>query len=257
MVKIAVILDLISIKFFFAYSYSHFYIANLFKVYTIIEKSFKFSLRWKSIKRYLFLDSCRFPEWQDCHEMWSKERKKQQRENAEVNRGMLSAGSKIPDVSEPKVLGANFNAKKAPSTTNNTTNSNINPSKPFPGTAVSSGVVKLKDHLPPPPPLPSLLGGASLGMDVGKTSDYNKIYQQQKPPNECRPNFTNRGIMNPTGLIPPKKVEKLSDYSSDLKPVTASENTLSADVKLNHFISKPVNSGNTGAGGQPHVKWPT
>jgi len=207
-----------------------------------------------------------FPEWQDCHEMWSKERKKQQRENAEAKRGMPTTG-KIPDVQEPKSLGgANFNAKQAISTINNTTNSNIGTSKPFPGSkpftgskpfpgSTTSNTVRPKEHLPPPPPLPSLLGGVSLGMGAagGNTN--------RQPPNESRPppNFTNRGIMNPTGL--PKKVEKLSDYSSDLKPpatLGGVNNTYSADVKLNHFISKPVNSGSTGAGGShQHAKWPT
>lgn len=180
--------------------------------------------------------------------MWSKERKKKQRENSESGRVVQ------PKIPEQKVLTANLKQVPPSSANNNAgaTKQNITPSKPFQGIIPP---VKPQEHLPPPPPLPSLLGGASsLGIVAGKP---HENIHPQKPPNESRPppNFTNRGIMNPTGLNPPKKVEKLSDYSSDLKPAAAGGSTLSADVKLNHFISKskPVNSVNPTGG----VKWPT
>lgn len=83
-----------------------------------------------------------FPDWQDCHEMWSKQRKRQAR--LEAAQGKSGASSKTSTASTKSITAA---LQAAP-------HKNVN-------NQVDLSIEKSKS-LPPPPPLPSLAPATSL-----------------------------------------------------------------------------------------------
>lgn len=172
----------------------------------------------------------KFPEWQDCHEMWSKERKKRAKENAD---GKNSTASKIPDVSEPTSLATVPTATDTLSNKTSKTSKSHNQNSHTPA-KFSTG--KPQEQLPPPPPLPSLDGGGATLLGTNKNNDSSMVRENT---------FTDRGIFNPTGIenISNKEPEKMSDYgSTNIDPPRGTVKvSLNADIKLNQFISKPIN----------------
>lgn len=218
----------------------------------------------------------RFPESQDCHEMWSKERKRRARESADGRSASLSSASKIPDVSEPPSLMSTtlINPISSDALTKTSTLNSITPNK-----QVNE---KKREHLPPPPPLPSLMTAPVVVAAVPKTQhNSGDSGYHDTPPiataatslhNET--GFTDRGIVIGSGFKPKpsKEPEKLSDYISKTSSSSidhnihqqqqqqhrlSSRNQINADVKLNHFTSKPLNLRNRPLdnGGRP--PWPT
>uniref|UniRef100_A0A7M5V9H4 Protein kinase domain-containing protein n=1 Tax=Clytia hemisphaerica TaxID=252671 RepID=A0A7M5V9H4_9CNID len=128
----------------------------------------------------------KFPEWQDCHEMWSKKRKREARDSAAGR--PPSTASKVPNVSDPPSLTANTSNTlfKPVKSNTNITNSTMNDT-----------LSKPQEHLPPPPPLPTIMGAPSLG--AGKSSGDSGFHGTPpsttsiKDGGQTTKNFTNRG----------------------------------------------------------------
>lgn len=206
-----------------------------------------------------------FPESQDCHEMWSKERKRQARLDAAGKTG--NGGIKVPDVSNPPSMvpttekGAN-NIAQLKTTVSNTTNEGQNT------------VNKPAEKLPPPPPLPALNATSVLGVTNAKNSSGDSGYNDTPPanPSANEIGFIHRGISHPSKLptndtstkdVPTavSKVPSRNSHNPNQRPpeeqhlntsnakksVSERRSSVNVDIKLNHFISQPLNLRNVSA----------
>lgn len=197
--------------------------------------------------------------------MWSKERKKRQaRLDAAGKTG--NGTVKIPDVSDPPSLcastdkGTNNLAQQKTTVVNTTKASEI------------QSTVKQGDKLPPPPPLPALnttliTGTTTQAKNSSSDSGYNDTPPTTLPTNSNEVGFIHRGFSNPSKLLTNDTSKDIATNAnkvpaSNKKSLPNRRSSLNADVKLNHFISQPLNLRNistTADNGsvQRSSQWPT
>ncbi|XP_002163199.2 cyclin-dependent kinase 13 [Hydra vulgaris] len=170
----------------------------------------------------------KFPAWQDCHEMWSKERKRQARLDAQT-KGVACKPEESMDFF-------------------------MNNEMKNDGLPINSAV---GDQLPPPPPLPSLSSGcrknnspaespsvtANSSVSPNKPNDTDKL---QNPPVK---NDINNINYQPIGGFMPSVNYYSSLNTTQNNTIETSEINLKktrrtsvrSDIQLNHYTSKPVN----------------
>ena len=194
----------------------------------------------------------RFPEDQDCHEMWCKERKRQAR---------LEAQGKVVPVDNTVPVQKNIDTSVA------------NPSNQPIGVVKENLRNYMAEHLPPPPPLPSL-APAPTGNNMKK----NPLVSTKN--GESGSKTLAAGVENI--LMPLLNVDNKSTssagfmtggtyygkgvHSSGQNTVKSATNTfdnrssgsgsrpsrrtsVKSDIQLNHYTSKPVNLRDASASG--------
>ena len=189
--------------------------------------------------------SYRFPNNQDCHEMWSKERKKAKSET------------------QPKALASSTVSK---TTTTKSTAETVRKAKPKPlpttssvTTAVTAKIqtnyIKtggpLDELLPPPPPLPSFTPTTqtkTVSTIATNTTTSNTITQNSVAKNSVGSTISNTATNHVAKAVPPIVTNK---------PIGSRRTSgIKSDIQLNHYTSQPINLLNK-TSSNSYKQWPT
>jgi len=167
----------------------------------------------------------KFPKYQDCHEMWSKERKRQARSEAQ---GKTSSNKTTTDMNNKK--SKSKGAEQLSVIPEDSTNSiNISTTS--------------KQQLPPPPPLPSLSSSTHPTMQP--------IY----------PNGMSTQTVNLNSYVSTVSADSAPFLPSATNNYGGRKMNVRSDIQLNHYTSQPVNlpysaaGSNSASGYNAGAKW--
>lgn len=205
--------------------------------------------------KHPFLEDCdpttvtppQFPAWQDCHEMWSKERKRQARLEAQ--------GKVVPGQTKSSTTDNTNTDTKC--NNDNLTNTNT-PNKQLPTlSSMSAPVGAPIDSKDVPPPVNNgsyTTNTSKTIVDRGLSSKLSSSLQQQPSAYQQAGGFMPSGTFvdsyggQRTSSLTAVNDDSLSPSSGQKISGTTRRTSLKSDIQLNHYTSQPVNLRNSATG---------